>query len=407
VRVATVGAEPVEAFLDAANRADLARAYSVLAPDAELVLPSLRATLVGRNQLTSALEAVVTAFPDLRYTTSSRYLTPGQVTDEAVLTGVRLGPWGQVPPSGKAHRLPARVVLEHEGGFVTRVTLWADSGSLRALVDDSVDLRSSSGVLVSSLRATMPASDQRIFVGAARDATAAPQRVGPAPRSPGPELNSASAKAAELRVPMPRRVRRALVVSASAGMAAGAIGIASWVVQGALAAPEGVDAVAAVSSSAAPASPSPSPSVRSPKPTPKPTSTPAPKPTPTPEPAFTQEGNLITLNTDLTFAVDSAELNDGALQALMRIMGQVRDEKRSGTITVNGFTDSDGNRRHNLELSRARAQAVAAILRKGLADRGIQVRSAGYGEDRPKADNATAIGKAANRRVEITVPGTG
>ena len=66
--MATVGAEPVEAFLDAVNQADLARAYSVLAPDAELVVPSLRTTLVGRDQLTSALEAIVTAFPEISIT---------------------------------------------------------------------------------------------------------------------------------------------------------------------------------------------------------------------------------------------------------------------------------------------------------------------------------------------------
>ncbi len=395
--MATVGAEPVEAFLDAVNQADLARAYSVLAPDAELVVPSLRTTLVGRDQLTSALEAIVTAFPDLRYTTSSRYLAPGQVTDEAMLTGSRLGPWGQVPPSGRPHLLPARVVLEHHGGFVVRVTLWADAGSLRSLVDDSVDLRSSSGVLVSTLRATIPAADPRVILGAARDATAAPHQADPAQRAPGPRLNAAAAKAAELRVPMSRRVRRVLVVSASAVMAAGAIGIVTWVVQGALSAPGRPGVVAAVSPGAAP-TPTPSTSkVVTRRPTPK----------PTPEPAYTQVGNLITLNTDLTFAVDSAELNDRARQALMKIMAQVRAEKRSGTIIVNGFTDSDGDRAHNQELSTERAMAVADILGQGLDDLDIQMRSAGFGEDRPKAPNVTEKGKAANRRVEITVPGTG
>ena len=83
----------------------------------------------------------------------------------------------------------------------------------------------------------------------------------------------------------------------------------------------------------------------------------------------------------------------------------MKAEGRRGTITVNGFTDSDGPQDHNLALSRERADAVAAVLRNGLDGRGIVVVAQGYGETRFKADNATEAGKALNRRVEITVPG--
>jgi outer membrane protein OmpA-like peptidoglycan-associated protein len=395
----TVGAEPVEAFLDAVNHADLHRAHEMLAPDAELSVPSLRTTLRGREQVTGGLEAVLVAFPDLRYASSSRYVAPGQVTDEVLLTGIRLGPWGQLPPTGRPHRLPARIMLEHDGVSVTRVCVWADLGSLRALVTEDGTAGQSAVPIVSALRATIPAVDPRVIVAAARDTSAAPQQAVRAQPARPTELNSAAAKAAELRVPLPRRVRRLLVASASGLMAAAAIGIVAWVVQGALSAPGGTAVpVVAVRPSSADATSRPAASRAS-------SSRPAKvSATPSPEPAYTQVGNRFTLNTDLTFDVDSAHLNDRARQALMRIMNQVRADKRRGVIRVNGFTDSDGPRGHNLELSRARAEAVASVLRAGLADLEITVRYAGYGEDRPKANNETDKGKAMNRRVEITVP---
>lgn len=387
-----VAALPVEAFLDAVARADLETVAARLAEDAVLGVPSLRATLTGRDQVLAGVRAVLVAFPGLRYTSRSRYLAPGQVTDEVVLTGVRLGPWGEVPPSGRPHTLPARVVLEHDGLLVTRVTLWADAASLRALVDESVDLDRSSGLpVVNALRATVPAGEQRVIVGTGREVPA-PLPVTPSRPMRTDELNAAAAKAAALKMPMTRRARRLLVVTSAAVMAGAAALIVGWVARGALTAPVAptVQTVASGSPSKAPAS------------TPAATRTPPPaKPTK----AFTQKGNLFTLNTDLTFGSDSADLNAAARRGLAQIIAKVRAQGRRGTITVNGFTDSDGPQDHNLALSRERADAVAAVLREGLAGRGIVVVAQGYGETRFKAANDTAAGKALNRRVEITVPG--
>lgn len=386
-----VAALPVEAFLDAVARADLDTVTARLAPDAVLAVPSLRAVITGREQVAAAVRAVVVAFPDLRYTSRSRYLAPGQVTDEAVLTGVRLGPWGEVPPSGRPHMLPARVVLEHDGLLLTRLTLWADPASLRALVDDSVDLERSSGLpVVTALRATVPVGEQRVIVGASREEPA-PAPVTPTRPVRTDELNPAAAKAAALKMPMTRRARRTLVVTSVAAMAGAAALIVGWVARGALSTPVAPTArVAATTGAASPSlAPSPAPS----------------RPAVDPTQAFVQKGNLFTLNTDLTFDQGSAHLNAEANRALAQIVAQVTAEKRRGTITVNGFTDSDGTPSYNLALSRARADAVAKVLRAGLSGRGITVVARGYGEEREKASNDTAAGKAVNRRVEITVPG--
>jgi type VI secretion system protein ImpK len=78
-----------------------------------------------------------------------------------------------------------------------------------------------------------------------------------------------------------------------------------------------------------------------------------------------------------------------------------------GAMKVEGHTDSQQIRSltypSNLELSQARAQAVAnAIGSAGLSDRG-RLSTAGYGDAQPIADNGTPDGRRQNRRVEIRV----
>jgi outer membrane protein OmpA-like peptidoglycan-associated protein len=69
-------------------------------------------------------------------------------------------------------------------------------------------------------------------------------------------------------------------------------------------------------------------------------------------------------------------------------------------VAVEGHTDSTGGAAHNQQLSEARAAAV----RDYLAGHGVaaeRLTSAGLGATRPVADNATELGRARNRRVEI------
>jgi outer membrane protein OmpA-like peptidoglycan-associated protein len=69
-------------------------------------------------------------------------------------------------------------------------------------------------------------------------------------------------------------------------------------------------------------------------------------------------------------------------------------------IIIEGHTDNDGNSTSNKTLSEQRATSVkTSLVNKGIsADRII---TAGYGQDKPIADNSTEDGKAKNRRVEI------
>ncbi|MFI5181036.1 MAG: OmpA family protein [Thermoanaerobaculia bacterium] len=69
-------------------------------------------------------------------------------------------------------------------------------------------------------------------------------------------------------------------------------------------------------------------------------------------------------------------------------------------LSVEGHTDNVDSTESNKALSEARAKAVvAALVARGIVAE--RLRAAGFGPERPMADNATADGRAKNRRVEL------
>jgi len=84
------------------------------------------------------------------------------------------------------------------------------------------------------------------------------------------------------------------------------------------------------------------------------------------------------------------------VEQIIEMMKQAKDIK----LSVEGHTDSDGSNESNLKLSEARAKAVVEAITKGGID-AARLRSAGFGEEKPIADNSTSEGKAKNRRVEL------
>lgn len=90
----------------------------------------------------------------------------------------------------------------------------------------------------------------------------------------------------------------------------------------------------------------------------------------------------------------------GILDNVVKVLEENPDYK----IDINGHTDSQGGDDYNQDLSERRAKAV----RQYLINHGIsedRMAAYGYGESRPIADNATARGRALNRRVEFVVRG--
>ncbi len=114
-------------------------------------------------------------------------------------------------------------------------------------------------------------------------------------------------------------------------------------------------------------------------------------------------GDNITLNMpgSITFALNSADLNSQFYSALDGV-AMVLKEYDKTVIEVAGHTDSTGSDDYNMSLSQRRAQSVATYLgSRGVS--GQRLLTVGGGEAYPIASNDTEQGRAANRRVELTI----
>lgn len=81
---------------------------------------------------------------------------------------------------------------------------------------------------------------------------------------------------------------------------------------------------------------------------------------------------------------------------------KVMKENPSYNLDINGHTDSQGVAAKNLDLSQKRAEAVKTYLTKNGVE-ASRLNAKGFGQTMPVADNATAAGRAKNRRVEFKV----
>jgi len=83
-------------------------------------------------------------------------------------------------------------------------------------------------------------------------------------------------------------------------------------------------------------------------------------------------------------------------------VARIMNENPSYKLSISSYTDNTGNEAKNLILSQARAAAAKTYLIKKGVD-ASRLTSAGYGISNPRADNATAVGRKLNRRVEFKV----
>lgn len=102
------------------------------------------------------------------------------------------------------------------------------------------------------------------------------------------------------------------------------------------------------------------------------------------------------------FDTGSARISAESLDILKKAAAAIKQAPSGTRIEVGGHTDNTGNAASNQKLSQARAEAVAEQLIGDGVDAGM-LSSKGHGQDKPVADNATAEGKAKNRRIEFTV----
>jgi outer membrane protein OmpA-like peptidoglycan-associated protein len=102
----------------------------------------------------------------------------------------------------------------------------------------------------------------------------------------------------------------------------------------------------------------------------------------------------------ILFASASARIRPESTPTLNEIGTMLRDHPDL-RIAIEGHTDSDGEDAYNQDLSARRAAAVKAYLVEELGIDAARLETAGFGETRPVADNASPEGKQQNRRVEL------
>lgn len=113
-------------------------------------------------------------------------------------------------------------------------------------------------------------------------------------------------------------------------------------------------------------------------------------------------GMVITLSGSVLFASAKWDLLPTARARLNDVATALSKSDPQSKFVVEGHTDSKGTAEYNQNLSQHRAQAVRDYLvSRGIASERIVAQ--GFGLTRSIADNASAEGRANNRRVEIVV----
>ena len=102
----------------------------------------------------------------------------------------------------------------------------------------------------------------------------------------------------------------------------------------------------------------------------------------------------------INFDSDSSHIKDESKPTLDKIVALLK-AKPDWKLTIEGHTDSTAAPEHNQQLSERRAAAVSTYLTSAGIE-ASRLKSAGFGASRPVAPNVTALGRAQNRRVELT-----
>lgn len=112
---------------------------------------------------------------------------------------------------------------------------------------------------------------------------------------------------------------------------------------------------------------------------------------------FLTDGKFVT--TGIKFDVNKASIKTESMGTINYIVNMMKEHPEL-KFSVEGHTDADGDDAGNQKLSEARAKAVVDKL----AELGIdqnRLKSKGWGESKPIADNSSTESKAQNRRVEF------
>ena len=110
------------------------------------------------------------------------------------------------------------------------------------------------------------------------------------------------------------------------------------------------------------------------------------------------EGKLISYG--IYFDVNKDVVKPESYPSIKEIAAILKDNP-TVKIKIVGHTDSDGDDKSNLDLSKRRAASVKDALVKGFSVDAARIETDGKGESEPVAKNDSIVNKALNRRVEF------
>lgn len=120
-----------------------------------------------------------------------------------------------------------------------------------------------------------------------------------------------------------------------------------------------------------------------------------------PEPA----AEPVRVELDVLFDFDSARVREESYAEIQNVTDFMKQYPDTSTV-VEGHTDAIGTDAYNQRLSERRADSVRDVMVQQYGIDGDRIRTVGYGESRPIADNSTEAGRQLNRRVEAAVEAT-
>ena len=110
------------------------------------------------------------------------------------------------------------------------------------------------------------------------------------------------------------------------------------------------------------------------------------------------EGKFVTRGIHFDSGSDKIKLD--SYGTLKEIAGVLNDNP-TVRVKIVGHTDTDGNEKSNLDLSKRRAASIKNSLVSDFGINASRLETDGKGQTQPISDNSTTEGKANNRRVEF------
>jgi len=110
----------------------------------------------------------------------------------------------------------------------------------------------------------------------------------------------------------------------------------------------------------------------------------------------------VSIELDINFDINKADIKPQYHQELKEVADFLATYPKTSAV-IEGHTDDTGEASYNKDLSQRRADSVREYLIRTFDINPARLTAEGYGEERPVASNATARGRAQNRRVVAVI----